>query len=231
MTNLTILGLALLALGALVGLFQRRWSLPALLLALAGAGLAAYGFFAAPTEPGVARETVLASDAEPGVTRSAQPQAAGADTVAEHTIPGETRPWVQELARLIEDPETYPLFNSGVAEDGLNAGDRYYEYAKLELSDRTLDVVFLTRSPDDPDVWMLHLEPGEGRPPVATSEFGSVTVLGQGEGYLLFRIDDGPFAGDYLVWAVGEDGEGGWAVRIYTPAYLDREHARAQTVG
>ncbi|WP_456476913.1 hypothetical protein [Oceanithermus sp.] len=231
MTNLTILGLALLALGALVGLLQRRWSLPALLLALAGTALAAYGFFAAPAEPGTAKETVLASDAEPGVTRSARPQAAGADAVAGHTVPGETRPWVHELARLTRDPEAYPLFNSGVAEDGLNAGDRYYEYAKLELPDRALDVVFLTRSPNDPDVWMLHLEPGEGRPPVATGEFGTVTVIGQGEGYLLFQIDDGPFAGNYLVWAVDEDGEGGWAVRIYTPAYLDREHARAQPAG
>jgi len=234
--NLVWIGLAIVAVSALLGLIQQKWTLPAVLGVIIGFGLAGYGFFSTQSQPQVIEETVLASDEAPAAPQeAATPPATGAGgemtaapEIPEHVIKGEARPWVAEVKKILDDPNAYPLFNSGVAQEGLNKGDLFYEYADVKMGDRTLGVVFLSRSPDDPDVWMMHIEPGEGQPPIEAQELGSVAVIGQGEGFIMFEIKDGPFAGDYLVWGVDENGNGGFAIRIYTPAFLEREHLRNQ---
>ncbi|WP_457631838.1 hypothetical protein [Oceanithermus sp.] len=230
--NLVWIGLAIVAIGALLGLFQQKWTLPAVLGVVIGFGLAGYGFFSSQSQPAVIEETVLGSDEEPAARPQANEPAGGEMTAApeipEHVIQGEAKPWVAAVKKILDDPKAYPLFNSGVAQEGLNKGDLFYEYSNLEAGDRTLDVVFLSRSPDDPDVWMLHIEPGEGQPPIAAEELGSVAVIGQGEGFVMFQIKDGPFAGDYLVWGTDGNGGGGQVIRVYTPAFLEREHLRNQ---
>lgn len=234
--NLVWIGLAIVAVAALMGLAQQKWTLPAILGVIIGFGLAGYGFFSSQSQPQVIEETVLASDEAPATQQEATPPpAAGsggemtaAPEIPEHVIQGEAKPWVTAVKKVLDDPKAYPLFNSGVAQEGLNKGDLFYEYADVKVGDRTLGVVFLSRSPDDPGVWMMHIEPGEGQPPIAAQELGSVAVIGQGDGFIMFQMKDGPFAGDYLVWGTDDKGNGGFAIRIYTPAFLEREHVRNQ---
>ncbi|WP_457637632.1 hypothetical protein [Oceanithermus sp.] len=232
--SLVWIGLAIVAIGALLGLFQQKWTLPAVFGVVIGFGLAGYGFFSSQSQPQVIEETVLASDEQPAAQKepATAPPAGGemtsAPDIPEHVIKGEAKPWVAAVKKVLDDPKAYPLFNSGVAESGINKGDKFYEYANLELGGRKLRVIFVSRSPTDPNVWMMHIEPADGEPPIEAQELGSVAVVGQGDGFIIYEIKDGPFAGDYLVWSTDDQGQGGYIIRIYTPAYLEREHARNQ---
>jgi len=234
--NLVWIGLALVALGALAGLVQQKWTLPALIGVILGFGLAGYGFFSSQSQTQVIEETVLASDNPQEDTRPTPPPAEGgemdtAPEIPEHVLNGKAQPWVQDLQKVLANPKSYPLFNSGVAKEGLNKGDLFYEYSNLDLTGRTLGVLFVSQSPDDPHVWMAHIEPGEGRPPIKAQEFGSVAVIGEDDSFIMFQVKDGPFAGDYLVWGKDDQGNGGFVVRLYTPGFLEREHARSQAKG
>ncbi len=227
------IGLALLVIGALLGLLQQKWSAAALLLVVAGFALTAFGFVSSRQNPAPLDETILASDKTKkqsgGAPAQTAPAAEGqelkkAPQIPEHVITAEAKPWVAEVKKIVENPDSYTPIHTGIAQKGLNEGDQYFEYANVKLAGRALAVVFLSRG--GKDVWMLHIEPA-GKP-IEAQELGSVAVIGEGDGFVMFQIKDGPFAGDYLVWSTDGEGQGGKAVRIYTPAYLEREHARSQ---
>ena len=100
----------------------------------------------------------------------------------------------------------------------------------LNLAGRTLQTVFLSKYPTDPETWMVHVEPGAQGPPIQPEELGKVRVLGEGGNFVVFKIEDGPFAGDYLVWATGGRRGGGEAVRVYSPGFLEREQGLARQI-
>lgn len=253
--NLVVAGLVLILLSALAALFATRWSAPALLGVVAGLALAAWGFVPHTTPKPAG--TVLASDrapqpaaqakeaavAEPnggaGGENAAGSQAAGnantasqtAPAIPEHLIPGKARDWVSELKQLVERPNRFSPTQSGAApEDAPNKGDRIYEYVNLKLAGRTFQTVFLSKNPDDPETWMVHVEPGAQGAPVQPEELGKLRVLGEGSNFIVFKIEDGPFARDFLIWATGGHRGGGEAVRVYSPKFLEREHGLAQQI-
>jgi len=158
-------------------------------------------------------------------------EVAPAPDIPEHVIGGQAQPWVEELARLVEKPNHFPLAQSGWApEDAANAGDRIYEYVNIKLAGRSFQTVFLSKNPNDPDTWMVHVEPGAEGLPIQPEELGKVRILGEGSNYIVFLIESGPFAGDYLIWATGGHRGGGEAIRIYSPAFLTREHGLAEQI-
>ncbi len=246
--NPVVVGLILVILSALIAYFYRRWSSIALLGMLTGAVVAALGLWPRPAAQPVG--TVLASDrveveaqapAAAPETPAEEPAAAAPQTEApapqtapaipEHVLGGQARPWVAEAKALIEKPNHFPLAQSGAAPaDAPNAGDRIYEYVDLELGGRAFQTVFLSKDPDDPVTWMVHIEPGAKGAPIQPEELGRVRILGEGGNFLVFKIEDGPFAGNFLVWATGGHRGGGEAVRIYSPAFLEREHGLAQQI-
>ncbi|HGY09993.1 MAG TPA: hypothetical protein ENK37_08095 [Oceanithermus profundus] len=246
--NLVVVGLFLVILSALIAYFNRRWSSIALLGMLTGAVVAALGLWPRPAAEPVG--TILASDrvevetkasAAAPETPAEEPPAANPQTEAaapqtapaipEHVLGGEAHPWVAEVKALTEKPNHFPLAQSGTAPpDAPNAGDRIYEYVDIQLGGRTFQTVFLSKNPDDPGTWMVHLEPGAQGPPIQPEELGRVRILGEGGNFLVFKIEDGPFAGNFLVWATGGHRGGGEAVRVYSPAFLEREHGLAQQI-
>ncbi|XOB98871.1 hypothetical protein ACMC9I_01920 [Deinococcota bacterium DY0809b] len=241
--NLVVVGLALVLLSALMALATRRWSSPAVLGVVTGLVLAAFGFWSSPRT--ATAGTVLASDRSPAVrneasSAAAEPKAAGnasetapevAPAIPEHVIPGAARAWVGELAKLVEQPNHFPLAQSGEAPPGApNEGDRIYEYVDLNLAGRTLQTVFLSKKPGDPGTWMVHVEPGAQGAPIQPEELGKVRILGEGGNFLVFRIEDGPLAGNFLVWASGGHRGGGEAARVYSPRFLEREQGLAQQI-
>ena len=251
--NLVVIGLVLVLLSALMALFLRRWSSPAVLGVVTGLALAAFGLWPGGSEEPVG--TVLASDRtptaeaastraepEPPVAEAAAPgseaeespaeaEAEVAPPIPEHVIPGQAAAWVGELERLVQKPNHFPLAQSGAAPEGApNEGDRIYEYVDLKLGGRTLQTVFLSKNPTDPDTWMVHVEPGAQGPPIQPEELGKVRILGEGGNFIVFKIEDGPLAGNYLVWATGGHRGGGEAVRVYSPRFLEREQGLAQQI-
>jgi len=252
--NLVAVGLALVLLSALMALATRRWSSPAVLGVVTGLVLAAFGFWSSPRTapagtvlasdraPAIENEGVAASETKPqpaetpaGVAEAGEganealPEAAPA--IPEHVIPGAARAWVGELAKLVGKPNRFPLAQSGDAPPGApNEGDRIYEYVNLELAGRTLQTVFLSKNPGDPGTWMVHVEPGAQGAPIQPEELGKVRVLGEGGNFVVFKIEDGPLAGNYLVWATGGHRGGGEAVRVYSPRFLEREQGLAQQI-
>ncbi len=251
--NLVVIGLVLVLLSALMALFMQRWSSPAMLGVVTGLALAALGLWPGGSEEPVG--TVLASDRAPAVeTTNAEAEQSSSEAVAaepgseaaepptetepevapsipEHVIPGMAAAWVDELDRLVQKPNHFPLAQSGAAPEGApNEGDRIYEYLNLKLADRTLQTVFLSKNPTDPDTWMVHLEPGAQGPPIQPEELGKLRILGEGGNFIVFKIEDGPLAGNYLVWATGGHRGGGEAVRVYSPRFLEREQGLAQQI-
>ncbi len=242
--NLVVVGLVLVLLSALMALFARRWSSPAVLGVVTGLALAAFGLWPGGSEEPVG--TVLASDRAPAAAMEAAAPETGvpedaaaakedapeaAPPIPEHLIPGRAGAWVGELERLVQEPNRFPLAQSGAAPEGApNEGDRIYEYVDLNLADRTLQTVFLSKHPTDPETWMVHLEPGAQGPPIQPEELGKVRILGEGGNFLVFKIEDGPLAGNYLVWATGGHRGGGEAVRVYSPRFLEREQGLAQEI-
>ncbi len=253
--NLVVTGLALVLLSALAAAFTRRWPAPALLGLAAGVALSAYGLWPVADEepPG----TVLASDRVPAVETAAatgkpqttipeaQEPAGGGESagdaqkaepavappIPEHVLPGRAAAWVGELAHLVQQPNHFPLTQSGAAPEGApNEGDRVYEYVNLKLGERTLQTVFLSKNPGDPATWMAHVEPGIQGPPIQPEEIGKLRILGEGGNFIVFKIEDGPLAGNFLVWATGGHRGGGEAVRVYSPKFLEREHGLAQQI-
>ena len=261
------IGLVLVAISALMGLLQQKWTLPAILGLLIGFGLAGYGFFSSQPQPQVVEEKVLASDenlpAKPQLAEKEQPAesatrqqedtaainettaanneaetpqeeeaaVAPAPDIPDHVIGGQTRPWVEEAAKLVEKPNHFPLAQSGAApDDAPNAGDKIYEYIDIKLGGRAFQTVFLSKSPDDPNTWMVHIEPGASGLPIQPEELGKVRILGEGGNFIVFLIESGPFAGDYLIWASGGHRGGGEAIRIYSPSFLSREHGLAAQI-
>ena len=247
--NLVVVGLVLVLLSASMALFSRRWSSPAVLGVASGLAIAAFGLWPGGSEEPVG--TVLASDRTPAVeateaateTGVTETKAAGdpapseadapevAPPIPEHLIPGRAADWVGELAKLVQKPNHFPLAQSGAAPEGApNEGDRIYEYVNLGLGGRTFQTVFLSTDPEDPGTWMVHLEPGAQGPPVQPEELGGVRILGEGGNFLVFKIEDGPLAGNFLVWATGGHRGGGEAVRVYSPGFLEREQGLAQQI-
>ncbi len=177
----------------------------------------------------MATEETAKPASEGGATEAEAPAVAPA--IPEHVIPGATQDWVAEVKNLVEKPNHYPLAQSGDApEDAPNRGDRIYEYIDIKLGGRTFQTVFLSKSPSDPEMWMVHIEPGAQGAPIQPEELGSVRILGEGGNFIVFLIEDGPFAGDYLIWATGGHRGGGEAIRIYSPKFLEREHGLAQQI-
>ncbi len=259
--NVVWIGLALAALGAVLGLFQQKWTLPAVLGVVIGFGLAGYGYYAAHSQPAVIEEEVLGSDenlpqqpvaadaegagekaaaaaAGEAADKDGQPageepaaEVAPAPDIPEHVITGQAQPWVEELAKLVAKPNHFPLAQSGWApEDAPNSGDRIYEYVDIKLAGRAFQTVFLSKKPDDPNTWMVHVEPGASGLPIQPEELGKARILGEGGNFMVFLLEDGPFAGDYLIWATGGHRGGGEAIRIYTPSFLSREHGLAAQI-
>jgi len=258
------IGLALVAISALMGLVQQKWTLPAVLGVIIGFGLAGYGFLSSRPQPQVVEETVLASDenlpAKPQLVEEEQPaepaaeqqedaavasetaaegeeqtteeaEVAPAPDIPEHVIGGQTQPWVEELAKLVEKPNHFPLAQSGWApEDAPNAGDKIYEYVDIKLGGRAFQTVFLSKNPDDPATWMVHIEPGASGLPIQPEELGKVRILGEGGNFIVFLIESGPFSGNYLIWATGGHRGGGEAIRVYSPSFLKREHGLAEQI-
>ena len=158
-------------------------------------------------------------------------EVAPAPDIPEHVIGGQEQPWVEELAKLVKKPNHFPLAQSGWApEDAPNTGDKIYEYIDIKLGGRAFQTIFLSKNPDDPDTWMVHVEPGANGLPIQPEELGKVRILGEGGNFIVFLIESGPFAGDYLIWASGGHRGGGEAVRIYSPPFLDREHGLAAQI-
>lgn len=163
--------------------------------------------------------------------QNAAEEVATAPNIPEHVIPGKVQPWVEELAKLVAKPNHFPLTQSSMApEDAPNKGDRIYEYVDIKLGGRAFQTVFLSKSPTDPNMWMVHVEPGAKSPPIQAEELGDVRVLGEGGNFIVFRLESGPFAGDYLIWASGGHRGGGEAIRVYSPAFLSREHGLAAQI-
>ncbi len=140
---------------------------------------------------------------------------------AGHRLSGTPRPWVQAAERLAENPTAFRPHQTAEPKGGLTV----YEFVDQALGDRRFETVLLAvRGADD---FVLELTPGGQGPPIQPEELGDVLLLGEGENYWVFRVLEGPFEGDYLIWstATGHRGVGGEAVRIYTPAALAREPA------
>ncbi|WP_457637147.1 hypothetical protein [Oceanithermus sp.] len=254
------IGLVLVAISAAMALAQQKWSTPAVLGLIIGLGLAGYGFLASRPPAQVIQETVLASDENPparpkpaeeqkqpeppsgeqtksGAATTKKQEEAKATAVApapdipEHVIGSQEQPWVDELAKLVEKPNHFPLTQSGPApEDAPNAGDKIYEYVNIKLGGRAFQTVFLSKKPDDPNTWMVHVEPGANGLPIQPEELGKVRILGEGGNFIVFQIESGPFAGNYLIWATGGHRGGGEAIRIYSPSFLSREHGLAAQI-
>jgi len=189
--------------------------------------------------PGSAQTATTANVADSGATPAQQDQPDGAEEAAseaapdipEHVIPGDAASWVAELAKLIEKPNHFPLTQSGDAPVGApNEGDRIYEYINLQLAGRSLQTIFLSKSPDDPQTWMVHVEPGAEGLPIQPEELGRVRILGEGGNFVVFKIEDGPLAGNFLVWATGGHRGGGEAIRVYSPRFLEREQGLAEQI-
>ncbi len=242
--NLVVIGFVLVLLSALMALFSRRWSSPAVLGVITGLALAAFGLWPGGSEgplgtvltydraPAAAAEATAPGTGAPesaAVAKEDEPEAA--PPIPEHLIPGRAAAWVDELARLVQKPNRFPRAQSGAAPEGAPIeGDRIYEYVDLNLAGRTLQTVFLSKKPGDPGTWMVHVEPGAQGAPIQPEELGKVRILGEGGNFLVFRIEDGPLAGNYLVWATGGHRGGGEAVRIYSPGFLEREQGLAQQI-
>gem|GEM_PF-3436249 len=249
-----------LVIAAAAAAFFKRWSVLSLLGVLAGLLLVVYGVSSMGHDRVPISEEVLASDsgnavangdaaqnghsqvkkdddsdAPPAKTSQQEGESGAKEEVApdipEHVLRGNVQPWTEEVKRLIAKPNHYPLLQAGDApEDAPNKGDRIYEYTDLKLGGRYFQTVFLSKNPHDGATWMVHLEPGMKGVPIKPEELGSARILGEGGNFIVFKLVDGPFAGDYLVWASGGHRGGGEAVRIYSPSFLKREHGLAQQI-
>ncbi len=144
--------------------------------------------------------------------------------VPEHRLSGEPAPWVAEARALVENPgRLVPNQTAEIPEKGLLV----YEYVNVAFSGRTFETVLLAVKKDEPGDYVLELTPGTKGKPLAPEEFGDVLLLGEGPNFWLFRILEGPFKGQYLVWstATGHRGVGGEAARVYSKKALDQEPA------
>ena len=144
--------------------------------------------------------------------------------VPEHRLAGEPAPWVAEVKALVENPRRLaPNQTAEIPEKGLLV----YEYVNVAFAGRTFETVLLAVRKDDPGAYVLELTPGAKGKPLAPEEFGDVLLLGEGPNFWLFRILEGPFKDQYLVWstATGHRGVGGEAVRIYSKKAVAHEPA------
>ncbi len=181
-------------------------------------------------EPQAVADAAENQENQPAKQKAAE-EVATAPNIPEHVIPGKVQPWVEELAKLVAKPNHFPLTQSSMApEDAPNKGDRIYEYVDIKLGGRAFQTVFLSKSPTDPNMWMVHVEPGAKSPPIQAEELGDVRVLGEGGNFIVFRLESGPFTGNYLIWASGGHRGGGEAIRVYSPAFLSREHGLAAQI-
>ncbi len=147
--------------------------------------------------------------------------------VPEHRLAGDPAPWVAEVKALVENPKRIPPNQTAeIPEQGLVV----YEYVNVELPGRSFETILLAVKEKDPSDYLLELTPGTKGRPLAPEEFGDVQLLGQGPNYWVFRVLEGPFKDQYLVWstASGHRGVGGEAVRIYSTKALEREPALAR---
>ncbi len=138
-----------------------------------------------------------------------------AQAVPEHRLAGEPAPWVAEAKALVENPTRIPPNQTAeIPEKNLLV----YEYVNVQFSGRTFETVLLAVRKKDPDYYVLELTPGTKGRPLAPEEFGDVLLLGEGPNFWFFRILEGPFKDQYLVWstATGHRGVGGEAARVYS---------------